>query len=149
MRKVYVILVGLLTVSIAVQFYLAASGAFETPQTDDSFAAHRTVGFMVIPGLALLATLAGALARVGGRLIALTILPVGLVVLQSVTRVVADAFNTSAGDSTGVSTAIFGLHALNGLAIMALSGYLMRRARALLRGPQPSEPARAPESTAA
>lgn len=148
MRKVYVALLGVLAIAIAIQFYLAASGAFETPRTEDSFAMHRINGMMVIPVLALLATVAGALARVGGRLVALTILPIGLIILQSVIRAVAEAFDTSSGDSTAASMAIFGLHAFNGLAIMALAGYLMRRARALLAGPRPSAPARTTEPAA-
>lgn len=137
MRKVYVVLLGLLILAIAVQFYLAGTGAFDNPRTDDSFAVHRINGMMVIPLITLLATVVGALARVGGRLVALTILPLGLVILQSVIRMVSDAFNTSAGDSTATSSAIFGLHALNGLIIMALAGYLMRQGRRLLAAPRP------------
>ncbi|MGI5519975.1 DUF6220 domain-containing protein [Micromonospora sp. CA-259024] len=142
MRKVYVALLGLFAIAIAVQFYLAAVGAFDKPQDDDSFAAHRINGLMVIPLLGVLATIAAAVAKLGGRTIGLTLLAVGLVILQRPIQVISEAFNTSAGDTTTASVLVFGLHAINGLAIIMLAGGLMRRARGSLAAPAPVEASR-------
>jgi len=128
-RRVYVAVLGLLFVAIVFQFYLAASGAFDKPQDDDSFALHRINGMAVVTGLSVLATIVGALARVGARTVALTIVPALLVVVQMLIRAIAEAFEASNGDTTGASVAIFGLHALNGMAIMLVTVILLRRAR--------------------
>lgn len=132
MRRLYLALSGLLLVAVAAQFYFAAVGAFDKPQDDSSFALHSLTGVMIIPVLSILATVAAALARAPGRLIALTILPFGLVVVQVLIIVLGNAIGGATEDrTTGVSLTILGLHALNGLAIMGVSGQILRRARML------------------
>ena len=129
-RRLYVGFAGLLLMAVLAQFYLAAVGGFDTAPKDEAFAPHRALGFVLIV-LALLATLIGALIRIPGRLIGLTSLVAGLVVVQSVIRVVADAFGESGDASTAPGRVVFGLHALNGLAILAAAGTALRGARAL------------------
>jgi hypothetical protein len=129
-RRVYVALVGLLSLAILAQFYFAAVGAFDKPQDDESFGLHMLFGFMVIPALSLLATLIAALARAPGRLIGLTIAPVGLIVLQILITELGQSLGGSTEDkTTAVALAFLGLHAINGLAIMAVAGMVMRGAR--------------------
>lgn len=142
MRRTFVVVSTLLLVSTIVQFYLAAVGALTRPQTEDSFALHSITGMAVIPALSVLATIAAALARAPGRLIGLAILPVGLVVLQSLIVATSEAFADSTGHSTPVGLAIGGLHAINGLAVMGTAGAVMRRARVLAAQPRVAAEAR-------
>lgn len=133
MQRVFAVLANLLVVALGTQFFLAGMGAFNTAPNDTSFLPHRVLGFGIVLFTALLTILA-ALARLPGRLIGLTGLITGLVVGQILIGVAADAFNTSNDTTTTASTLIFGLHAINGLAIIALAGIVARRALALSRG---------------
>ncbi|GGP79926.1 DUF6220 domain-containing protein [Streptosporangium pseudovulgare] len=135
MRKVYVALAGLLLAAVVVQFYFAAVGAFDRPMEEDSFALHNMVGRMVIPILSLLATVAAALARAPGRLIALTLLPLGLVVVQVLIVVLGRALNDDTGYTTTASLVVLGLHAVNGMAVVGSAGTILRQARALAAAP--------------
>jgi cytochrome b561 len=137
MRKFFAVMATLLMVVVVVQFFLAAGGAFDSAPKEESFQPHRAVGSAILL-LAVLVTVVAALARMPGRVIGLSGLVAGLAVLQFVIAAIARAF----GDTGSTSTAgelVFGLHAVNGLAIMAVAGMIARQAR------QPSgtaEPAR-------
>ena len=130
MRRVFTLLTGALVLAVVAQFFLAASGAFDTAPADESFRPHRALGYAIVV-FALLVTVVGALARLPGRLIGMTALVAGLGVVQGLIRTVAAAFD----DGSTAGTLVFGLHAINALAIMAVSGAVARRARALLRAP--------------
>lgn len=147
MRRVYAALTGLLLLAVLAQFYFAAVGAFAKPQKDNSFALHSVTGMLVIPLLSLLATIVAALARAPGRLIGLSILPLGLVVVQVLIIALGDAVSGSADTTTPAGLAILGLHAINGLAIMAVSGLLFRRARMLAGTPRDATVTGAPAAT--
>ncbi|HEY6592678.1 MAG TPA: DUF6220 domain-containing protein [Asanoa sp.] len=132
MRRVYVVVQALLVAALVVQFYLAAVGAFDRPHTDDSFALHSENGMLVIPALIVLATLAAALARAPGRLIALTIAPLGLLVVQVLIIVLGNAVAGGDQDPTGpAALAILGLHAVNGMLMIGAAATVLRRARSL------------------
>ncbi|HEU5156464.1 MAG TPA: DUF6220 domain-containing protein [Streptosporangiaceae bacterium] len=136
MRRAYVVLAGLVVLAVAAQFYFAAVGAFAEPQDDQSFALHLMDGMMIIPALSLLATLVAALARAPGRLIGLTALPVGLIALQVLITEVGEGLGGSTEDNTTpAALVLLGLHAINGLAIMAVAGITMRRARQFAAAP--------------
>ena len=79
MRKVYVGVSALMLLAVIAQFYLAAMGAFTKPpdvvRPNESFSLHAANGYIVIPVLSLLATIAAAVARAPGRLIALSFVP--------------------------------------------------------------------------
>jgi hypothetical protein len=126
MRKVFAVLASLLVLAVVVQFFLAASGAFDTAPNDESFRPHRALGYGIVL-LAVLSTVVAALARMPGRDIGMTGLVAGLALAQGLIRAVAAAFDGTAG------TLVFGLHAVNGLAIMAVAGTVARRARTLSR----------------
>jgi hypothetical protein len=132
MRKVVAVLAALLALVVVVQFFLAASGAFNTGAKDEAFQPHRALGYVVFV-LAALLTIASALARMPGRLTGMAGLVAGLIVLQVLIAKAADAFNDAGDNSTTAGTLIFGLHALNGLAILAVSQTIARRAWALLK----------------
>ncbi|HEU4948754.1 MAG TPA: DUF6220 domain-containing protein [Kribbella sp.] len=130
MRKVFAALVTLLMLAVVVQFMLAASGAFDTAPKDESFQPHRALGYGILI-LAVLLTLVCALARMPGRLIGMTGLVAGLSFLQGVIRAVAGAFDETGGGTTVTGELVFGLHAVNGLIIMALAVRILRQAREL------------------
>ncbi|GII29284.1 DUF6220 domain-containing protein [Planotetraspora mira] len=134
MRKVYLGLAGLMLAAVMVQWYLAAVGAFDKPQEDDSFALHSMNGMMIIPILSLLATVAAALSKAPGRTIGLTILPLGLIIVQVLIIALGNALNDSSGNTTPASLAVLGLHAINGMAIAAVSAMVFRQARRLAMG---------------
>jgi hypothetical protein len=142
-RKVYFGLSVLLMVAVALQFYFAAVGAFAKPQTDSSYGLHSVNGMMVIPLLSILATIAAAISRAPGRLIGLAIAPLGLVILQVLIIAAGKAF-TDGDTTTPAALVIYGLHAVNGLAIMAVAGINLRGARLLAQGERPVERVREP-----
>jgi hypothetical protein len=131
-RKVFTGLMTVLMVTVAVQFFLAASGAFDPAPPDESFGLHRGLGFLILL-LALVAIAVGALARMPGHVVGRTGLVLGLVVLQPVIAGVARAVADSDGGSTA-GQMVFGLHGVNGLLIMALVATSLRRSRAVAPG---------------
>ncbi|MEV4139325.1 DUF6220 domain-containing protein [Dactylosporangium sp. NPDC049742] len=132
MRKLFAGLAILLVLAVVAQFYFAASGAFSTAPNDESFRPHRALGYVIFL-LAVLLTIVAALARMPGRLIGMAGLAAGLVVVQVVIAVLARAFNDTGDTSTTAGQLVFGLHAINGLAIMAAAGNVARQARTLSR----------------
>src|ERR1043165_7153914 len=115
MRKALVIASALLLVSFVLQFAFAAVGAFTKPAGDGAYTLHSVNGMAVIPALTLLTMLFAALAKAPGRLIGLTALSLGLVVVQALIAMLANAFTDAAGASTPLSLTVAGLHALNGI----------------------------------
>ena len=131
MRRAFAVLATVQVLAVVGQFFLAASGAFDTAPKDESFQPHRMLGAGILL-LALVVTIAAAIARVPGRLIGLSGLVAGLALVQFVIATIAKAFDD--GDaSTTVAQLIFGLHAVAGLGIMALAGTVVRQARLLAR----------------
>jgi hypothetical protein len=140
-RRAYVTLVGLLLLAVIAQFYFAAVGAFAKPQDDQSFALHLMDGMMIIPALSLLATLLAALTRAPGRLIGLTVAPAGLIALQVLITELGKGLGASTEDSTTpLARAFLGLHAIIGLATMAVVGITMREARTFTATPRTAKP---------
>jgi heme A synthase len=138
MRKAFTSLATLLMLAVVAQFFLAASGAFDTAPNDESFRPHRVLGYGIVL-FAIVLTVVAALARLPGRLIGMTGLIAGLAVVQGVIRAVAKAFGDS-GDSTDAGQLVFGLHAVNGLVIMAVISMIVRQARELSRSAVPAQP---------
>ncbi|OKI62313.1 DUF6220 domain-containing protein [Micromonospora sp. CB01531] len=137
MRKALVIVSTLLLVAFALQFVFAALGAFTKPAGDGAYALHSVTGMAVIPVLTLLTILFAVLAKAPGRLVGLAVLPLGLVVLQALLAMLANAFTDAAGASTPIGLAIAGLHAVNGIvAVHVVVG--VRRAARKLADPAPA-----------
>ncbi|GAA0991314.1 hypothetical protein GCM10009555_078410 [Acrocarpospora macrocephala] len=132
MRRSFAGLATLLVLAVVAQFFLAASGAFDTAPNEESFQPHRMLGAGILL-LTVLVTIVAAIARMPGRLIGLSGLVAGLAVVQFVIAAIAKAFDGTAGEL------VFGLHALNGLAIMTVASMIVRQAGQLSR---PAAPAR-------
>ena len=126
MRRVFTGLAILLVLVVVAQFFLAASAAFSTAPNDESFRPHRALGYVIFL-VPVVMTIVGAFARVPGRLVGMAGLIAGLTVVQVVIAEVAKAF----GDSATAGQVVFGLHAVNGLIIMAVAGSIARQTRAL------------------
>ncbi|MET8087328.1 DUF6220 domain-containing protein [Micromonospora sp. NPDC005197] len=136
MRKAFVVSAALLLIAFAVQFVFAAVGAFTKPGGDGAYALHSVNGMAVIPVLTLLTALFAALAKAPGRLVGLAILPVGLVVVQALLAMLANASTDAAGVSTAFGLTLGGLHALNGIVAVHVVVGVLRAARRL-GGPAP------------
>jgi hypothetical protein len=146
LRKVFAGLATLLVLAAVAQFFLAASGAFDTAPKDESFQPHRALGYLIVV-FAVVLTVVAALARMPGRLIGMAGLVAGLTVVQVVIAVLARAFNDTGDTSTTAGKLVFGLHAVNGLIILAVAGTVARRARALSRSAVADRPAGAGNHT--
>jgi hypothetical protein len=106
----------------AVQIFLAGLGAFRLDNLnvsgDTAFAPHRAVGF-AMGGVALFILLLALIARAGAHAVVLSAVLFLLAFLaQSVLASLADH-----------SVAFGGLHALDGLAILAIAAFLYVSAR--------------------
>jgi hypothetical protein len=139
-RRVFAGLAALLVFIVVAQFFLAASGAFDTAPKEESFQAHRSLGYGIVL-FAVLSTIAAALARMPGRLIGMAALVAGLAAVQGLIRALAGAFDDTAGTSTTAGQLVFGLHAVNGLIILALAATVARQARALSKSAVTNRPA--------
>ena len=128
MRQAFMVLAGVLMVAVVAQFFFAATGAFDTAPNDESFQIHRALGYGILL-FAILTTIVAAVARMPRHLVAQTGLVAGLVVVQTLIRAIAGAFGDT-GDSSMIGQLVFGLHAVNALAIMATTVEIFREARA-------------------
>jgi hypothetical protein len=134
MRKAFAGLAAVLTLAVVAQFFLAASGAFDTAPKDEAFQPHRALGYGIVLFAVLLSGFA-ALVRMPGRLIGMTGLVAGLGLVQGVIAAIARAFDDTGDTTTTAGRRVFGLHAVNGLVIMAVAGTIVRQARELARPP--------------
>jgi hypothetical protein len=115
--------VAILTVlMILVQFFLAGWGAFHgvhsgaVARDSSDYSAHKTVGY-AIAGLSVVLLLVGVLARLGSRVVGMT---VGLLVLAGPIQPIL----ANAGEKSGPAWGA--LHALVGILILGLVGTLVR-----------------------
>ncbi|WP_109509437.1 DUF6220 domain-containing protein [Nocardioides speluncae] len=131
MRKLFAGVAFLLMLAIAIQFFLAATGAYDDAPVDDSFQMHRALGYAIIL-IAGLVALVGALARVPGQLIAMAGAVAGLTILQAVIAGVAGALDDTGGGTSTTSAMVFGLHAINAVAIVFTASGLVSGARGLV-----------------
>ena len=129
--KAYLGLAWLFVAGVVVQFFLAGLGVFgatNSPKHDhlyesSKFDPHSAWGTL-LQLLALLLVVAVLLWRPNNQTIGLTVLLLGLMILQSIL--------VHASESAHWLQA---LHPVNGLAILGLSFMLARRARALVAAP--------------
>jgi hypothetical protein len=137
MRKVFLVLSGLLLLAVVLQFYFAAYGAFTLPlpktieQHNEAFKGH-SVNANIIMLLSLLTMIAAFLAGTGWRTAILALVPGLLVIGQILIFIISGA---AGGDpdaipptETTASHIIVAFHAINGLAIMGAAIAVLRRA---------------------
>ncbi|MEU3012062.1 DUF6220 domain-containing protein [Nocardia asteroides] len=130
MKKLVTVLAVVLTVTVVVQFFLAAMGAFDSAPAEEAFAPHRALGNVILL-LALVVALVAAVARMPARVAGTAGLVAALVLLQSVIKEVAGAV----GDDSGAL--LFGVHGVNGMLIVGTVGALLRQAREQSAAPRP------------
>lgn len=128
MRKTFAGLAALQVVVLAAQFFLAASGAFDTAPREEAFQPHRALGYGIVL-LATLLTILAALARMPRRIIGMTGLMAALAAVQGLIRAIASALDDGGGTAAG--HLVFGLHAVNAMVIVALAMNVARSARVL------------------
>ncbi|WP_432932710.1 DUF6220 domain-containing protein [Microbispora sp. CA-135349] len=139
MRKVFFGFAVLQLVAVLAQFYLATFGAFETPHPapgdpDAAIGYHAMNGTMIMPLLSLLTTVVALIARAGGKLVGLSILPFVLVAVQLlVIFSLAEIAGWTENSTTTGSLVVLGFHALDGVAILAVAVILVQQARALMK----------------
>jgi tellurite resistance protein TehA-like permease len=143
MRKLFLVVAVLFTAAVVLQLYFAAVGVFSDPE-DELFNWHGTNGRIVLPILALLLIVTAALARAGKRTIWLSVLPVVLILFQTVlfilTGVIFGLDESSHAAPPLAATLFLSLHAVNGAAILLLGVLMIVRARRLVREGAPVKP---------
>lgn len=143
MRKTFLVISVLVVIAVVMQFYFAAVGVFSDPD-DELFAIHGTSGRIVLPLLMILSIVFAALAKAGRRTVWLAVLGFGLLLFQTILFILTGVLTGSEpppGEVTTAGTIMLGFHALNGLAILGVTGTVASRARALVaegRVPSPA-----------
>ncbi|MCD2442696.1 DUF6220 domain-containing protein [Agromyces sp. SYSU K20354] len=142
MRKLFLTIAWLFTAAVVLQLYFAAVGVFSNPD-DELFSWHAMNGRFVLPILALLLIVTAALARAGKRTIWLSVLPLVLILFQTVlfilTGVIFGLDESSIADPPLAATLVVSLHAINGTAILLIGVLLIVRARRLVREGAPAK----------
>ena len=142
MRKLFLTVAVLFTAAVVLQLYFAAVGVFSNPE-DELFSWHGTNGRIVLPILAILLIVSAALARAGRRTILLSVVPLVLILFQTVlfilTAVIFGLDESSHAAPPLGATLVLGLHAVNGTAILLLGVLLVVRARRLVREDAPAK----------
>lgn len=139
MRKAFTVIGVVLLLAVLIQFFLAGTGAFDTATREKSFEPHRMFGYVVFV-LAIVLTMVGALARLPKRLVGMAGLATGLIALQAVIAVIAEAVEHSGPAGNTVGELVFGLHAVNAVVIIGLIGNIVRRSRAASAPERPNAP---------
>lgn len=132
MRKLFFVWSLLPLAIVAVQYYFAGVGFFADDH--EAFAPHGTTGRIVAPVVFLLLILFAALARAGKRTIWLTVLMLGLLIMQTLIFILTGLiFNVGPETASPPFAAILtvSLHALNPLFIVWVGVVVMLRARRL------------------
>ncbi|MBT2498879.1 hypothetical protein J7E25_07200 [Agromyces sp. ISL-38] len=140
MRKLFLTVAVLFTAAVVLQLYFAAVGVFSDPESE-LFNWHGTNGRVVLPILAILLIISAALARAGRRTIWLSVLPLVLLLFQTVLFIVTGLI-FGLDESTPPSlaaTLVLSLHAVNGTAILLLGVLFIVRARRLVREGPPAK----------
>jgi hypothetical protein len=149
MRKAFLTINALLTLSLIAQLYLAALGVFSEPE-DELFRFHAMNGRFILPVLLILWIVFGFIARIGRRNIGLTFLGLLLLALQSAYFIIAGALGATPppnGSTPGATAYILALHGLGGTLLLLLTIWVFFRVRAMGQVARPSvEPATADES---
>jgi hypothetical protein len=146
-RKVFSIVSILVVIAVVLQFYFAGLGVFSQPE-EELFGVHGTSGRIVLPILFILSLITAAIARAGKRTIWLTVIAILLLALQTVIFILTGVIFNVGPESPQIplaATLTVSLHALNGVAILFVTGIIARRAWMLAWRPAPaSAPAAAP-----
>ncbi|MET0782511.1 MAG: DUF6220 domain-containing protein [Microbacterium sp.] len=131
MRKAFLVINALLTLSLIAQLYLAALGVFSEPE-DELFQFHGMNGRMVLPILLILWIVFGFIARIGRKNIGLTFLGLLLLALQTGYFIIAGAMGATPppnATTPGATPYILALHGLGGTLLLLLTIWVFFRVR--------------------
>jgi len=132
-RKTFLVINALLSLSLIAQLYLAALGVFSEP-AEDLFRFHGMNGRIVLPILLILWIVFGFIARIGRANIICTFVALVLLALQSVYFIIAGAMGaTPPPNSTtpGATPYVLALHGLGGTLLLLLTVWVFFRVRAM------------------
>lgn len=130
MRKVFFINSLLVLAAIATQYYLAAVGIFS--HSEDGFSTHGNNGRMVLPILFILLIVFAALSRAGKRIVWLSVLMLGLLIMQTLIFIITGMIFGVGPDTTNPPLAAVltvSLHAVNPLIMIWVGVVIALHAR--------------------
>ncbi|MET0735748.1 MAG: DUF6220 domain-containing protein [Microbacterium sp.] len=133
MRKAFLVINALLTLSLIAQLYLAALGFFSEPE-DELFRFHGMNGRFILPVLLILWIIFGFIAKIGRRNIILTFVGLLLLVLQTGYFIIAGAMGASPppnATTPGATPYILALHGLGGTLLLLLTVWVFFSVRAM------------------
>ena len=133
MRKAFLTINALLTVSLIAQLYLAALGVFSEPE-DDMFRFHGMNGRFILPILLILWIVFGFIARIGRRNIGLTFVGLLLLALQTGYFIIAAALGATPppnASTPGGTSFILALHGLGGTLLLLLTIWVFFRVKGM------------------
>ncbi len=131
MRKAFLTINALLTVSLIAQLYLAALGVFSEPE-DEMFRFHGMNGRFILPILLILWIVFGFIARIGRKNIGLTFLGLLLLALQTGYFIIAGALGATPppnASTPGGTSFILALHGLGGTLLLLLTVWVFFRVK--------------------
>jgi hypothetical protein len=131
MRKTFLTINALLTVSLIAQLYLAALGVFSEPE-DELFQFHGMNGRFILPLLIILWIVFGFIARIGRKNIGLTFLGLVLLALQTGYFIIAGALGATPPpnpSTPGATSFILALHGLGGTLLLLLTVWVFFRVK--------------------
>lgn len=140
MRKVFLTVNALLTLSLVTQLYLAALGVFSEPE-DEMFRFHAMNGRFFLPILIIVWIVTGFIARIGRRNIILTFVGLLLLALQTVYFIVAGALGATPppnASTPGGTPFILALHGLGGTLLLLLTVWVFFRVRGMATTTRPA-----------
>jgi len=133
MRKAFLVINALLTLSLIAQLYLAALGVFSEPE-DDLFRFHGMNGRIILPILLILWIVFGFIARIGRKNIVLTFLGLVLLALQTVYFIIAGAMGATPppnSSTPGATSYVLALHGLGGTLLLLLTIWVFFRVKSM------------------
>ncbi|MET0811838.1 MAG: DUF6220 domain-containing protein [Microbacterium sp.] len=133
MRRAFLVINGLLTLSLIAQLYLAALGVFSEPE-EELFRFHGMNGRFILPVLLILWIIFGFIARIGRRNIILTFVCFVLLALQSVYFIIAGAMGASPppnATTPGATPYVLALHGLGGTVLLLLTVWVFFSVKAM------------------
>lgn len=133
MRKVFLVVNALLTLSLIAQLYLAALGVFSDP-AEELFRFHGMNGRFVLPILLILWIVLGFFARIGRTNIILTFVGLVLLALQTGYFIIAGAMGASPppnATTPGATAYVLALHGLGGTLLLLLTFWVFFRVKGM------------------
>ncbi|NII69698.1 DUF6220 domain-containing protein [Microbacterium ulmi] len=133
MRKAFLVVNALLTLSLIAQLYFAALGVFSPPE-DELFRFHAMNGRFILPVLIIVWIVFGFIARIGRTSIILTFVGLVLLALQTGYFLIAGAMGATPPPNEytpGATPYVLALHGLGGTLLLLLTVWVFFRVRGM------------------